>query len=163
MGNKLILFTMKFATLIALTATVTAETGVTCVSADGWAAVTDDLSAGTDKATCGEAVTAIAVLEANVGNDYCAHAITTSAVEAVAADAAADPPVEEVVAADEAQDIRKATEDTPDASPAVQNEAWAWDAGVALDALVAAEGDADSAKMIGSAIAAIATIAAVAF
>merc|ERR1712127_514291 len=160
MGNKLILFTMKFATLIALTATVTAETGVTCVSADGWAAVTDDLSAATDKATCGEAVTAIAVLEANVGNDYCAHAITTSAVDA---DAAFECAMLFIATADEAQDIRKATEDTPDASPAVQNEAWAWDAGVALDALVAAEGDADSAKMIGSAIAAVATIAAVAF
>merc|ERR1712127_499349 len=149
MGNKLILCTMKFATLIALTAT--------------------------DTAACGEAAPAIAENADNVANAYCAHAITTAAVEAVDADADAGTEAVEaadasfscamlsIASTDEVEDIRVATADTPDATPAVQNEAWAWDAGVALDALVAAEGDADSAKMIGSAIAAVATIAAVAF
>ena len=167
---------MKFATLIALVATVTAEAAVACDSTkEGWTAVTDDtLTAATaDAAACGTAATAIAELEANVANDYCACATSTGKTDAVVADAAADPPVEEAAevaasvtcvmyskaSADEAEDIRVAKADEA-GPPTVAYEAWQWDAGVAMDAVAAADGD--NAKMITSAIAAIATIAMVA-
>ena len=166
---------MKFATLIALVATVTAEAAVACkTDAADWVAVTDaTLTDATDAATCGTAATAIAELEANVANDYCACATSTGVTAAVEADAEADPAVEaadEVAAsvvcemwskasADEAEDIRVAKADEA-GPPTVAYEAWQWDAGVAMDAVAAADGD--NAKMITSAIAAIATIAMVA-
>lgn len=170
---------MKFATLIALVATVKSEEGVSCTSTtDGWKKVEDaTLTVDTvkDAASCGTAVTAIAVLADNVALDYCAQATATGVTPKVEASAeGADPVVvaaDEVPAsftcemwskatADEAQDIRvvKANVEGP---PTVKCDAWAWDAGVALDGLVAADGD--NAKMITSAIAAIATIAMVAF
>ena len=167
---------MKFATLIALVATVTAEAAVACkTDAADWVAVTDaTLTDATDAATCGTAATAIAELEANVANDYCAMATSTG--ETAAVEASADG-VEPVVAqadkvdasftcemwskasADEAEDIRVAKADEA-GPPTVAYEAWQWDAGVAMDAVAAADGD--NAKMITSAIAAIATIAMVA-
>lgn len=168
---------MKFATLIALVATINAEKGVVCddTKVTDWTASADaTITGAADAKACGEAATKLA--EADKENDTCAHAATSGKVDAVVADDAATPPVvaaDEVpakttcalwtkVTADEAQDIRVAKADDTTSSPTMAYEAWSWDAGVAMDALVAGA-DGDNAKMITSAIAAVATIAAVAF
>lgn len=146
-----------------LLATVSAEAGVTCVNPEGDAAWTVAAVEGaTDGATCGTEGTALAT---DATLDYCLAANVTPAVEA---DAEADPAVEAAdavlnscnlyslaTAAD--ADIREAKTEE-----GVEHHAWAWGAGVAL-ADVAPAADADSAKMITSAIATIATIAMVAY
>ena len=171
---------MKSFALAALVATTSAQVNFNCVNPTegAWTetvlmSATVENAAITDAATCGsEGTTKIAALEGFADNDYCLHAAVQTAVEAVPADAAADPPVEEVVGKDASVtcayfaiakaegDIRKSA---PEADSLVYT-AWAWGAGEALeDAVAAAEGDADSAKMITSALAAIATIAMVAY
>ena len=62
---------MKYATLIALVATVKAEEGVLCGSDETWTATTDTdgtLTATTDSAGCKTALDALAV---DTANDYC--------------------------------------------------------------------------------------------
>ena len=111
--------------------------------------------------------------------DYCLHSADQAKVEAVADDTATD--VDETAAEIPAAyvtcqyfkefnvgptgDIRTAAA----TENGLSYEAWAWGTGEALPnkvaaaAAAAAEGDADSAKMITSALAAIATIAMVAY
>lgn len=172
---------MKYATLAALVATASAQEGFNCVNPEGddaWttAAVTEGV---TDAATCKTEGTAAIEGTADYKTfDWCLHAAVQAAVEAkeaVVADDTADPPVEaaDAVEAVEASVacawFQKATAADADIRTAAATEngltysAWAWGAGEALEDLVAAEGDADSAKMITSALAAVATIAMVAY
>ena len=159
---------MKFATLSLLVASVAAEAGYTCVNPEGdaaWAPTDVQPADMTDVATCGEKGTALAT---DVANDYCLFAVST---DAVVADDTADPVVAEVAyALDSCTLWFKATvadatiKEAKAAADGKSYDAWAWGAGVALaDMAAAAEGDADSAKMMTSAIAAIATIAMVAY
>lgn len=149
-----------------LLATVSAEAGYTCTNPeDAWTVTA--VEGATDGASCGTEGTALAT---DATLDYCLAAVVVPAVEA---DAEADPAVEAVAesltscnlyslatAAD--ADIRTAAAAAEDGSAAYH--AWAWGAGVALaDLAPAAEGDADSAKMITSAVATIAAIAMVAY
>jgi hypothetical protein len=107
--------------------------------------------------------------------DFCLHSADQAKVEAVpdnAETADVDEKADEIAAAyvvceyfkvakaDPAGDIRTAAA----TANGLSYEAWAWGAGEALpNKVAAAEGDADSAKMITSALAAIATIAMVAY
>lgn len=167
---------MKSFALAALVAVTSAQVNFNCVnpSEGAWAktAVTEGV---TDAATCGSVGTAaIEALADFKTSDVCLHAAIQTKVDAVVADDTADPKVEaadEVPAtvlceyfvlatADPVGDIRGSA---PEANSLVYT-AWAWGAGEKLeDAVAAAEGDADSAKMITSALAAIATIAMVAY
>jgi len=168
---------MKSFALAALVAVTSAQVNFNCVnpSEGAWAktAVTEGV---TDAATCGSAgTTAIEALADFKTSDVCLHAAIQSAVDAVEASAEGVEPVVEAADAVEASvlceyfvlatadpvgDIRASA---PEANSLVYT-AWAWGAGEKLeDAVAAAEGDADSAKMITSALAAIATIAMVAY
>lgn len=171
---------MKYATLAALVATASAQEGFNCVNPTEDAWTTEAVTEGvTDAATCEtkgtEAIEATADYKTF---DWCLHAAVQAEVaakDAVEADESADPPVE---AADAVEAVaasvtcawfQKATVADADIRKAAATEngltysAWAWGAGEALEDLVAAEGDADSAKMITSALAAVATIAMVAY
>ena len=167
---------MKSFALAALVATTSAQAGFNCVNPAGDAAwTTAAVDGATDAADCKTKGTAAIEATADYKTfDWCLHAAVQGKVEAVAADDTADPKVEAVAAvdasvacawfqtatADPVVDIRTAA---PEANSLVYS-AWAWGAGEALEDLVAeAEGDADSAKMITSALAAIATIAMVAY
>ena len=146
---------MKYSTLIAVVAIVKAEEGVTCGSVDDWTASTEtDVTGATDDAeACGAAITTLA--EADSDNDWCGHAITST--EDDTATTVCDA---WTIATADGNDARAETADTPDETPSVANEAWAWTAGVAMDDFLEGE---DSANMITAAVAAVATIAAVAF
>ena len=102
--------------------------------------------------------------------DFCLHSADQAKVEevkdgetvtTVAKDAAyVTCEYFKVAKADPAGDIRTAAA----TENGLSYEAWAWGAGEVLpNKVAAAEGDADSAKMITSALAAIATIAMVAY
>jgi hypothetical protein len=166
---------MKSFALAALVATTSAQAGFNCVNPTTGAWTTAPVDGTTDAADCKTKGTAAIEATADYKTfDWCLHAAVQGKVEAVAADDTADPKVEAVAAvdasvtcawfqtatADPVVDIRTAA---PEANSLVYS-AWAWGAGEALEDLVAeAEGDADSAKMITSALAAIATIAMVAY
>ena len=167
---------MKSFALAALVATTSAQAGFNCVNPAGDAAwTTAAVDGATDAADCKTKGTAAIEATADYKTfDWCLHAAVQGAVEKVEAAPDADPPVEEAAAieasvacawfqtatADPVVDIRTAA---PEANSLVYS-AWAWGAGEALEDLVAeAEGDADSAKMITCALAAIATIAMVAY
>jgi len=168
---------MKSFALAALVATVSAEAGYNCVNPEGdaaWATVA--VTGATDHATCGTEGTKAIEADADFKEmDFCLHSADQAKVDAVEDDAATadvDETAAEIPAAyvtcayfkvakaDPAGDIRTAAE----TKAGLSYEAWAWGAGEALPNKVAdAEGDADSAKMITSALAAIATIAMVAY
>jgi hypothetical protein len=171
---------MKSYALAALVATVAAQQeNFNCVNPtgdDAWttAAVADT----TDVATCGTSGTAAIEGTADYTTfDWCLHAAVQSevvAVEAVEAtdDAEAVEAVAAVAASFACAWFQKATADpagdiraSAPAADGMVYSAWAWGAGVALeDAVAAAEdADADSAKMVASAVAAFATIAMVAY
>merc|ERR1712127_165352 len=151
---------MKYATLIALVAIVKAEEGVTCdesgiISDDSWVISEDATVTGAtdDAEACGVALTTAA--EADTDNDWCGHAITTTTDGTPATVCNGW-----TLATAEGNDARVETADTPDADAPVANEAWAWTAGVAMEDFIVA--DEDAANMITAAVAAVATIAAVA-
>ena len=167
---------MKSFALAALVATTSAQAGFNCVNPAGDAAwTTAAVDGATDAADCKtKGTTAITETADYKTFDWCLHAAVQGEVAAVVADDTADPPVEaadavaasvtcawfQTATADPVVDIRTAA---PEANSLVYS-AWAWGAGEALEDLVAeAEGDADSAKMITSALAAVATIAMVAY
>lgn len=166
---------MKSFALAALVATASAQVNFNCVNPTDAAWTETAVADAADAADCGtKGTAAIEALADFKTTDYCLHAAVQGKVEAVPADADADPPVEEVKAvdasvtcayfalatADPAVDIRTSA---PEANSLVYT-VWAWSAGEKLDEMVAAaEGDADSAKMITSALAAVATIAMVAY
>ena len=166
---------MKSFALAALVATTSAQAGFNCVNPTEGAWTTAAVDGATDAADCKtKGTTAITETADYKTFDWCLHAAVQGEVAAVEADDTADPKVEAVeavaasvtcawfqtAAADPVVDIRTAA---PEANSLVYS-AWAWGAGEALEDLVAeAEGDADSAKMITSALAAVATIAMVAY
>ena len=164
---------MKQFVLAALLATVSAEKGYSCKFADD---VTPTAVVAADGTTitienCGaEGTKVIEALTDKADNDHCLQLQYKPAVEEVKDDAGAvttaAAPAELTSCGYAAKptgddtDIRTATADTAEAA----YEAWAWAKGVKLaDLAPAAEGDADSAKMITSALAAVATIAMVAY
>ena len=166
---------MKSFALAALVATTSAQAGFNCVNPAGDAAwTTAPVDGATDAADCKTKGTAAIEATAEYTTfDWCLHAAVQGEVAAVVADDTADPPVEaaDAVAASVTcawfQKATAADADIRTAAPEVNSlvySAWAWGAGEALEDLVAeAEGDADSAKMITSALAAVATIAMVAY
>jgi hypothetical protein len=167
---------MKSFALAALVATVSAEAGYNCVNPTEGAWTSVAVTGATDHATCGTEGTKAIEADADFKEmDFCLHSKDQAKVEAVADDtttADVNETVAEVAAAyvtceyfkvakaDPAGDIRTAAA----TENGLSYEAWAWGAGEPLpDKVAAAEGDADSAKMITSALAAIATIAMVAY
>lgn len=166
---------MKFATLAAIVATVSAEVGYTCdgtkaTAADsGWTEATH--AEGTDAAKCAAEGKKVAEGDAGKLNDICLMGVATKEVAAVEDDAATTDVVETAdkvdatyvctswskVAGDPALDIRiaKVADDT------TTYDAWGFSKGAALEDLTAA---ADSSAMsMTTAFAAVATLAAVAF
>lgn len=167
---------MKFATLAAIVATVSAEVGYTCdgtkatAAESGWTEATH--AEGTDAAKCAAEGKKVAEGDAGKLNDICLMGVATKEVAAVEDDAATadvDETAAKVdatyvctswskVAGDPAADIRvaKVADDT------TTYDAWGFAKGVALEDLTAAA-DASSAMSMTTAFAAVATLAAVAF
>ena len=164
---------MKQFVLAALLATVSAEKAYKCAFADGvtpTAVVAADGTAITIENCGAEGTKVIEALTDKADNDHCLQLQYTPAVEEVKADdgtvtteaaaATLTSCAYAAVATGDDTDIRTATADTAEAA----YEAWAWAKGELLPELAPpAEGDADSAKMITSALAAVATIAMVAY
>ena len=162
---------MKSFALAALVATVSAEAGYNCVNPTDGAWTEVPVDGATDHATCGTEGTKAIEADAEFKDmDICLHSadqakveevkdgetVTTAAVDAAYVTCA----YFKLAKADPAGDIRTAAATVNGLS----YEAWAWGAGEALpNKVAAAEDDADSAKMITSALAAIATIAMVAY
>ena len=144
---------MKSFALAALVAIVSAETNVECAKPEGGVWTADVLTA-TDSANCYTVCKADAT---DAEKDYCCEAVTTTTpAEGDAAESKAT--VCTLNSAPKgADDIRKVKA----ATATVAYDAWAKDAGVELADLVAK--DADSAKIITSAIATFAALAMAAY
>ena len=153
---------MKSFVLALLAASVSAEANTACKA---------DLENGetltaADAATCGTVGTAkVDEAQDKAENDWCLSAVTTAAVADSAPDAGDGTPASTVCilykkTAEEGAELREAKA----ATDTLSYDAWQWAAGeLSADLAPAAEGDADSAKMITSALAAVATIAMVAY
>ena len=155
---------MKSFVLALLAASVSAEANTACkADLENGETLTEGV---TDAATCGTVGTA-KVDEATdkATNDWCLSAVTTAAVADSAPDAGDGTPASTVCilykkTAEEGAELREAKA----ATETLSYDAWQWAAGEkSADLAPAAEGDADSAKMITSALAAVATIAMVAY
>ena len=158
---------MKSFVLALLAASVSAEANVACKAIEGNAGTA--VAEATDAATCGTKGTAeVEAASDKADNDWCLAAVTTAAVEAsaegvepvvAARDAAFSCTLFKVAKSDDVE-LREAKE----AADGISYDAWQWAAGEqSAEFAPAAEGDADSAKMITSALAAVATIAMVAY
>ena len=150
---------MNSIAIIALIATVSAESGYTCVQPDPeWTASTDaSLTTDiTDAAACGAACTALAT---DVLFDYCCFATTTLESSEGADDATT------ACALWSLETVADANIKTAKVATATESfDAWTWNAAVlAADMTAASDDSADSASMISSAIATIAAIAMVAY